>query len=274
MLPLEWSKIKNIILLMLLGVNAFLLVLVSVREWRSAQYAERARDEVISILAENSIRLDGSILPEDTTLPTLAVSRDAEAETRQAQALLGELDPNAEGSVYRGQRGSARFYLDGELTAEFLPGAYPGGEDPAAAVQAILSALEMQGQVGSVTDSALTVQQSWNGVPIFNCRMVVALRDGDLWAIAADSRRLNGTPQPEAGPETMTVATALMRFLDHIKTSGDICSAITGVTAGYLFESQNDPGHLIPAWRISAEAGAEVHTYYINAQTGEVRSES
>ena len=35
---MEWSKIKNIILLILLGVNLFLVVLLVYEEGRSAQY--------------------------------------------------------------------------------------------------------------------------------------------------------------------------------------------------------------------------------------------
>ena len=37
---MEWSKIKNIVLLMLLAVNLFLLVLVADQERRSAAYQE------------------------------------------------------------------------------------------------------------------------------------------------------------------------------------------------------------------------------------------
>ena len=35
---MEWSKLKNIILLLLVSVNAFLLILVGVQESRAARY--------------------------------------------------------------------------------------------------------------------------------------------------------------------------------------------------------------------------------------------
>ena len=40
---MEWSKLKNIILLLLVSVNAFLLILVGVQESRAARYEEDTR---------------------------------------------------------------------------------------------------------------------------------------------------------------------------------------------------------------------------------------
>ena len=52
---MEWSKIKNIIIIILLTVNAFLLISVADREWKSAQYQEEARLGAVEVLRSNRI---------------------------------------------------------------------------------------------------------------------------------------------------------------------------------------------------------------------------
>ena len=124
---MEWSKLKNIIILMLSCVNAFLLVLVIQRQWESRQYAQSAREDAIAVLWETSrIHLDEALLPEEMDLPTLTVSRDQTLEQTQAAALLGEpLSLSEDGLRYEGPKGTAQFYVNGEFSADLLPGAYP-----------------------------------------------------------------------------------------------------------------------------------------------------
>ena len=88
---MEWPKLKNIILLMLLCVNAFLLVLEIQRQWESHTYAQGAREDAAAVLWETSrVHLDLDLLPQELSLPVLTVSRDPELERAQAAALLGE----------------------------------------------------------------------------------------------------------------------------------------------------------------------------------------
>ena len=57
---MEWSKIKNIVILLLALVNVFLLVLVVSQERRSVRYQEEARTEAVAVLAKNGV----DFLPE------------------------------------------------------------------------------------------------------------------------------------------------------------------------------------------------------------------
>ena len=52
---MEWSKLKNIILILLLCVNAFLLVLAGIQESRSARYEEETRQAAVDVLEQNGI---------------------------------------------------------------------------------------------------------------------------------------------------------------------------------------------------------------------------
>ena len=52
---MEWSKLKNIILLLLVSVNAFLLILVGVQESRAARYEEDTRQAAVRVLEQSGI---------------------------------------------------------------------------------------------------------------------------------------------------------------------------------------------------------------------------
>lgn len=273
---MEWSKIKNIIILMLCAVNVFLLVLVSVREWKSVQSNEGAREETLSILARSNIEIDRSILPKDLTLTSYTVSGDAETERAQAEGLLGTLTDDApDARTYTGERGRARFYLNGEFSVEFDPGAYPlGGEAPETVAVRVLGSMGFDARVTGVAEdgTSVTACQKWDGLPIFNCEATAFFEDGELRGFSAGSRRLSGTPRAEKTEGSLTIPTVLMRFLDYIRSHGDLCNAVTGLEAGYVVETQSEPNRLIPMWYLTTDGGKGL--YSVNALTGEVKNET
>lgn len=264
---------------MLCTVNAFLLVLVLVREWKSVQVTETAREQVIEVFQRNGIQVDRDVLPKDAHRTAMTVTRDPEAETRQAAALLGELVPADDSTtVYQGADGSeAQFYPNGEWSASFPPGKYPlNGDTPSALALRVMEAMGLEAQVVSAPESgaSVTVCQVWDGLPVFTCQATFHFEGGELRSVR-DGRRLIGTPQSEGGTESMTVTTALLRFLDYIKSHGDICNQITGFYAGYTLDTtQIDPARLTPTWSLTTNAGSGVRAYYIDALTGDVRGET
>lgn len=258
---------------MLVAVNIFLLVLVVDRESKSARYEETAREQTITILADSNISLDRAILPEEMTLPPLAVTRDASAEASRAAALVGEnavLD--AEALTYHGSKGSVKFYADGEFTASFSAGAYPiGTKSPAQAALDCLRLVGLEGMEKETVGGTVSVQLTYAGAPIFAPvstparDTVVTIQDGALRAI--EGYRLTGVPTEEEGDAPLSVVTILLRFLSYIKASGDICNSIIGMNDGYtLASTQGGQAKLIPTWHITTDTGE----YYMNAITGTV----
>lgn len=262
---------------MLAAVNVFLLVLVSVRDWKSARFNDSAREEVVSILAQNGIQVDPDLLPKDTTLTARTVSRDPEAEADAASGLLGEtILSGGDGMTYHGDRGTVKFYANGEFYAEFPPGAFPlNGADPSAFALERMAAMGFEAVVSEAAPdgSSVTLCQLLDDVPVFSCQAVLEFQNGDLVAIRSGSRRLIGTPQPEPSAQALTIPTILLRFLSYIRDHGDICNEITGFTLGYVLDTQSDPNRLIPTWRLTTDAGAAPGLYTVNALTGEVRNE-
>ena len=146
---MEWSKLKNIIILMLAAVNVMLLVLVLSRQWESRSYSENAREDAVAILWETGrIRVERDALPDEMDLPVLTVTRDPELELRQAEALLGALSGEPSSMRYEGERGTAQFYANGGFSAELEAGACPiGDKAPAAYAVDLLAGMEFEAQV-------------------------------------------------------------------------------------------------------------------------------
>lgn len=86
---MRWSKIKNIIIVLLLIVNVALLALVGTRIWRSRRNARETEAQIIALLAKNGVEYLPDSLP-----PAIDASGDpitaATALTRFLAALHQE----------------------------------------------------------------------------------------------------------------------------------------------------------------------------------------
>lgn len=268
---MEWSKLKNIIILILLAANLFLLVMVGVQEHGSAKYREQTISDMVSVLEQNGIHLDRADVPAELDLMPMAVERDLESEASLAAALLGECDVTDLGSgryAYQSGLGWAEFRSNGNFSFNFSDGgltAEAGGEEAHA-----LATMELIGFTGDLVvreenggQVLLTLRQTWEKLPVLGCQVTLEYADGGLRSIAG--QRLMGTPQPNAEKsELITAATALLRFLNGINGLGDICSEITSMTPGYRLDVSADATGLTPVWYVITDTGA----YSLDALTG------
>ena len=77
---MEWPKLKNIIILILLLLNGFLLVLVGMRYTESVQYERAALEQTLKVLEGQGIQADGAALAPAGELAPLTAERDLERE--------------------------------------------------------------------------------------------------------------------------------------------------------------------------------------------------
>ena len=271
---MEWSKIKNIILLMLLAVNLFLLVLVADQERKSAAYQEEARTGAVEILEKANIHMDPENLPPERDLHTMSVERDRTMEDAMAQALLGETSKSGDlGPVtYSGSWGEGQFLSDGKFSFTFAgEGLQAGQEDPEVHGQKLLEQAGYECQVLDIRQqedgtTVVTVQQLWDGDPVFNSTSDLTYENGSLRSIRG--QRLMGTPEPKAGTEPLDVATILLRFLSGVQDGGYVCSEIVGMTAGYeVTLSSTGSAALEPVWLIITNTVS----FYVDGTDGTVR---
>ncbi|MDF2838599.1 MAG: hypothetical protein K0S60_302 [Evtepia sp.] len=88
---MEWSKLKNIIILILLILNLFLLFLVGGRAQQRAEAQEEIKKSTIAYLLKNGIKVDEKIVPWDAQYDLQMADRDQEEEERLARMILKEV---------------------------------------------------------------------------------------------------------------------------------------------------------------------------------------
>lgn len=254
---MRWSKIKNIIILLLVLVNGFLLAQVGLRTWRS-QYAQReTRERMVAILERNDVTFLPQEVPGALELSGRQVTL-APAGEAEAAALVGPISGRetlGTRTTYQGPGGTVTVSSSGEVEVLFSPRACPRGEDLSAQGLELLSALGIQarqtGQVDEGTLARLTYVQLWDGVPLPDWTAVLVAGEGDLESLTL--RRLAGTEEPLPDQETLDASTALTRLLDELnRGEGYVCSQISAIYPGYLTGGTGILT-LTPAWFIETD---------------------
>lgn len=267
---MPWSKMKNIILVILAVTNLALLTLVGGQAVQGNRLRTRAREDAIQFLRSRGVEVDENIIPQSMELPPCIVERDLEGEERAAAALLGS-PVSAEsrgGEVYRyfNEKGSIQFHSDGTFSAQLEDGAFPLRQDRAADCLAIMERMELQGTILAENGEELTFRQTWKGTPLFTQQVTLVCREGSLIAMTS-GRQLVGKPQEDSSRKNITVATALINFLNGVGDLGDVCNQIDAIEPGYVAAaSLSGPIVLTPVWRVTTDTGA----YHLDTVTGAV----
>ena len=267
---MPWSKLKNIILAILAVTNLALLVLVGGQAIQGSRLLSRAREDAIRLLHSRGVAVEEGIVPQSMDLLPQLVERDLAAEEQAAAALLGS-PVSAEsrgGEVYRyfNEKGSVQFHSDGAFSAQLEPGAFPVGGDRAAGCAALMERMGLQGIILAEEGDEFTFCQTWKGVPLFTQQVTMVCQGYDLAAVAS-GRQMVGRPRPDDSRETVTVATALINFLNGADALGDVCSRIDAIEPGYIAApSLSGPLLLTPVWRVTTDTGA----YQLDAVSGTV----
>lgn len=270
---MEWSKLKNIIILILLLVNLFFLAMTGIQQRDSVQYQEQALADAVTVLERNGIRLAAENIPEQMKIRSMTVQRDRGMEQGLAAALLGECTVSDLGGgrySYTSAVGNAEFRSNGNFSIVFsaaLPIAEEVGSESAHALD-IAAKIGLSGVVASKKElddggASVVLYQTWQEIPVYSCQITLQYKDESLVSISG--QRLMGEPQLENSSETLiSVPTALMRLLNGINDMGDICSEVIEMTPGYQMTNPTEGTRMNPVWYVVTDTGA----YQLNAITG------
>lgn len=267
---MPWSKLKNIILVILAVTNLCLLVQVAVPAIQSGQLLSQAREQAIAFLRGRGVQVDEHIIPDEIGLSPQIAERDLIREEQAAAALLGgPVTAEARGGeVYRyfNEKGSVQFHSDGACAAQLEPEAFVLREDRASDCLSLLERMGLNGEILEENGDTLIFRQTWEGAPLFTQEITLVCQGEGLAAIAA-GRQLLAVPQPDAARQTITVATALIDFLNGVGALGDVCNRIDSIEAGYVTSvSLSGATVLTPVWRVTTNTGA----YQLDTVTGGV----
>lgn len=265
--------IKNCILIMLVLVNLFLLFLVISKESKSRELSLRREEALRLVYAEKGISLDPDLDLEIEAPNVAYATRSLFAEKSAVNSLLGSTSTSDLGGsiiYYDGSHGGARFRGTGEFELVLDPGIIKLDDDPAAASAAAMKKLGFK----SSNDSAEIRQESEGPVvsfyltlkdkPVFNCVTVCHFVSGSLnimeGRVYFDNIHYRDNYQEL--PDSFTILT---NFLEHLRSSGKLCTKVTGLEAGYLIEaSMVNECVLNPVWKITTDTG----DFYFDGVTG------
>lgn len=271
---MEGSKIKNIVIVILLLLNAFLLALSGGRRLVDARSQDQARTGAMEVIRSNGVALEDSVVPKSMGLRPMRASRDVERESALAARLLGDGTTRehrgSEVYRYRNDSGSVQFHSTGEVAARLDTGLYPlGDQDPGQHAVSVAALLDCHTRVVESTVSGgtgtVTLVQTLQDVAVLDCQLVAQYRHGQLESL--QGMRLIGKAESLEGDIPITVATALMRLYNGLKELGDIYSGIESISPAYsLSVERSGAVRLTPVWSVRTDTG----DYVLNTMTGQL----
>ncbi len=250
---MRWSKIKNIIIILLLLVNAFLLAQVGFRSYHSLRNERETRQRMVEVLERNDLAFLPQEIPGELELPPLRLTVTPPGRS-EAEALVGTVTSvSAQGAraTYTGELGTVVCSPTGEMDVTYTPGAVPVPQD----IPALLASLGVE--TGELTDElsgdllVTRCTQLYNGAPLSGVTARVYQRHGFLERITL--RRLAGEAQTLPDSDAITASTALARFLDELsRGEGYVCSQVTRLYSGYSLSGAGTVT-LTPCWFVDTD---------------------
>lgn len=271
---MEGSKLKNIILTVLVITNLLLALLMVHQRLASRHLRQQTLRDAVALLQDQGISVDPDALPQDDFPAPMTVERDAQQEQEQFTRLLGDdttLTQRGTVVYYQGPLGRAEVHSDGGFTVAFSPGAYPRpdqGEPPTEPLRRLgFQGLETHRDDRSATYAQTVSDPDGKTRPVYSCSVTLTYDAQGVTSLSG--ARLPGTPaRVSTGESPLSTATLLVRFRAGLIDSGDACTAILQAGQGYTL-SADDNGvlRLTPVLRLETDTGL----YLLNALTGEMR---
>lgn len=259
---MQWDKVKNILLVVLVVVNAFLLANLGVKYYQDARRAGELTDHVGSLLAAQNVGMDAAFrLPQDKVLPVLSIDSSRADEETLASAMLGAQMTRTEeesGAIrFDGQEGGILYWNeDGTVQGSCtLPAGAPAGED---AVRRRARALFQDwgvwadGAELTVVGQIATLTAPVAGMPVHNRYLSIYFTDSggvELTGFWSFSTPYAATRETGV---TCMAADALLAFAAEHPGAGDVLEMQIG------YRLQQDSGRrlqLVPTWKIQTQTG-------------------
>ena len=274
------SKLKNLVLLVLLLANLALLALLIPDRVNQQRGDAALRKSLCDLYAGQQVQLDPDTVPDTVSIYSLELAEDPAGSAAAAEALLGQSmvqdDATRYQSVYRSDSGQCTISRSGSFRAslEGRPAVRDLAKDAKKTLRAMgfqyLSLSEPQRlRAGFYT---LTATQTVLGVPVFSQGLTLTYANDRLVQLEGVFYTGAGTLTRISDQPCISAADALVAFLSARVDLGWVGSAVTGMTQGYVRSETAAAAavHLTPVWRLETDTGS----FDVNGITGEVTAVS
>jgi regulatory protein YycI of two-component signal transduction system YycFG len=264
---MERSRLKNIIILVLLLVNVFLLSSLAFRISQARSARARTQEELTKLLSSEGIELNADI-PQALPPSGRTLSRNTGVEADIAAFFLGN------GCAVYNEGGGIYTYLSGSEQAFFrangsfdITGRLSEDGEAEQLFKKFCSTYGYRELTSGFTDDSgtATAVQYYENYPVANATVTFIERDGCL--ISVSGTYIPGVYSSETAVSSMNAVTALTKFLEACRESGAVVSGVSGVSLCYQLQSTTAASMtLIPVWCIETDTS----DYYVNCSTGDV----
>lgn len=266
---MERYRLKNIIILILALLNAFLLVSLGIRGTEQRAAVRTQRQELVALFAADGMTLDPALIPESAPPSACTLIRDETLEQRAAAFWLdGASERTEQGGgiyTYSTDHGAAIFRDTGSFD---IAGTLSDG-DAQARCETFCKEFSYTEPVFTLDENGsgtATAQRLWNGAPVANGTVTFSLEQGNVTTVSG--ALLPDARTDSADQTLLTAFAALTAFQQMRHESSFVVSAITEISLCYELQSTAAaPMTLVPAWCIETDTA----TFYVNSSSGVVR---
>ena len=260
-------QLKNVIIIILLLVNLFLMGMVGVRVRSEQEARRRTAEELGALFSADGMTLEEGAISWDAPPASLSLSRDTALEEQAAAQLLGSAASAADqgGGLYQyaSESGEALFGSNGSFEAS---GTLAGPEDAEDYCRQFCRAFGFSWPEES-PDGGWQGVRLYEGLPVYNCVVTFALEDGAVTSVRGALLPSAGTPA-DPQPVLLSAAGALNAFQQMRRESVAVASSVAETRLCYELVSSGASMSLVPAWQIVTDTT----NYYVNCSTGSVTS--
>ena len=268
---LDRYRLKNIIIVILLLANAFLLGVLSMRQTSENASHRQTSEQLVKLCAADGMSLKAEDIPSKTAPAGQSLARDMDREREVAAFFLGKnpvrADQGGDLYSYTGAAGGAAQFRSG---GSFDIACALSGSDGAQLVRDFCREFSYSDPVFALDDNGSGTAAAvcrYGKLTVSNCTVTFTLDRGTLMAVS-------GTLLPEKGTdlsfdqEPLSAAAALTAFQKMRRERQAAVSSITEISSCYELQSAASSMSLVPAWCIVTDTGE----YYVNCISGAVTS--
>ncbi len=273
---MDTGKIKNILIIILVILDVFLLSAVVSDRVQSRRAERQALEDAFAAIENTGISVSESFSMPGETPKAYSVKRDMDDEKDKIKKLLGGVTASDMGGniwFYSSAKGQASLRGTGEMDILVSSGTYSGGASAEKTAEKIMNKLGLEaGTVRSdvLDDGGARVLElgcMWNGGEVYNASIKFTFSSDELVMISGT--RVFDAVSETNGTEVMNALTAMMRFVEVIRQEGLVCSELLSADVGYIMSVPlSGEGTMTPVWHFTTDAG----DVYINGLTGKMET--